>query len=64
MLIDVMTASEADEKWGLSKGMVRQSCVRGKLKGYIEKGLVKKSSGTWLVTKQAMEEVFGKNNEE
>ena len=54
-----MTASEADEKWGLKKGTVRSSCVRGPLKKYIAKGLVRKSGSTWLVNVQAMKEVYG-----
>ena len=54
-----MTAAEADERWGLQPGTVRSSCVRGKLKEYIEKGLVRKSGKTWLVTEQAMTAVYG-----
>jgi len=57
---ETMTATEADERWGLQPGTVRASCVRGPLKKYIERGLVRKSGGTWLVTVQAMEEVYGK----
>lgn len=54
-----MTASEADERWGLQPGTVRSSCVRGPLKKHIERGLVRKSGSTWLVTEQAMTEVYG-----
>ncbi|WP_035351476.1 helix-turn-helix domain-containing protein [Fictibacillus gelatini] len=54
-----MTASEADERWGLPTGEVRQSCNRGKLKKYIEKGLVRQSGKVWLVTEKAMIEVYG-----
>jgi len=61
---EIMTASEADERWGLHKGAVRQSCVRGQLKKYIEQGLVRKSGGTWLVTVEAMEAVFGPEKKE
>jgi coproporphyrinogen III oxidase-like Fe-S oxidoreductase len=50
----VMTSREAEERFGLEKGTVRSSCVRGRLKKYIEKGLVRKSGGTWLVTEEAM----------
>lgn len=58
-LTEVFTSSEAEEKWGLQPGTVRSSCTRGKLKEYIKKGQVKKSGNTWLVTKKAMEEVYG-----
>lgn len=54
-----MTASEAEEKWGLGEGTVRASCTRGKLKDLIGKGLVRQSGKVWLVTEQAMREVFG-----
>lgn len=56
-----MTAAEAEERWGLQSGTVRSSCIRGKLKDYIEKGLVRKSSSTWLVTEKAMIDVFGES---
>lgn len=59
-LQQIMTATEAEERWGLQPGTVRASCLRGPLSRYIEKGLVRKSGGTWLVTVQAMEETYGK----
>lgn len=59
-LQQIMTATEAEERWGLQPGTVRASCLRGPLSRYIEKGLVRKSGGTWLVTVQAMEKVYGK----
>lgn len=61
-LQQVMTAAEAEERWGLRPGTVRASCLRGPLRKYIAKGLVRKSSGTWLVTAQAMEETYGKKS--
>ena len=57
---EVMTAPEAEERWGLQPGTIRASCLRGPLSRYIERGLVRKSGGTWLVTVQAMQEVYGK----
>src|SRR5690606_10982441 len=59
-LQQIMTATEAEERWGLQPGTVRASCLRGPLSRYIEKGLVRKSGGTWLVTVQVMEKVYGK----
>lgn len=58
-LEEIYTSSEAEQKWGLSKGTIRSACTRGILKNYIGKGEVKKSGNTWLVTKKVMEEVFG-----
>ena len=60
----VLTAKEAEKKWGLNVGTITQSCIRGKLKSYIREGHVRKSAGTWLVTEEIMKEVYGdpKNN--
>jgi len=63
-LNEVYTAQEAEQLWGLYDGAVRQSCIRGKMKKYIEKGLVRKSGRIWLVTAQAMREVFGEPKNE
>lgn len=57
--IEIMSASEAEELWGLKEGTVRSSCTRGPLQKLIEKGLVRQSGKVWLVTEQAMREVFG-----
>lgn len=54
-----MTAKEAEDLWGLRQGFVRQSCTKGRLKAYIEKGMVRKSAGTWLVTDKAMKDSYG-----
>jgi Helix-turn-helix domain len=54
-----MTAKEAEEKWGLKSGTVRSSCIRGPLTKQVEKGLARKSGGTWLVTDLAMRKVYG-----
>lgn len=55
----MITASEANEKWGLPDGEVRQSINRGKLKKYLGTGLVRQSGKVWLVSEQAMREVYG-----
>lgn len=52
---DVLTASEASNLWGLERSVVRKAIERGKF----SKGEYRKSSGTWLVTRQGMERVFG-----
>lgn len=58
-LMQVMTAREAEKRWGLQPGTIRNSCTRGPLKKYIIDGHIRKSAGTWLVTKEVMEEVYG-----
>lgn len=58
-LNEVYTASEAEKKWNLKPGTIRSACVRGKLKEFIEKGMVRKSGNTWLVTKKVMDLVYG-----
>jgi hypothetical protein len=55
-LIDnVMTAAEAAKEWKLSLAAVRNACLYGKFKPYE----ARKSAGTWLITKTAMERVYG-----
>lgn len=61
---NMITASEANEKWGLPDGEVRQSINRGKLKKYIGTGFVRQSGKVWLVSEQAMKEVYGEQKEE
>jgi hypothetical protein len=56
-----MTASEAEQRWGLSSGTVRAACVRGLFEEQIEKGLVRKSGKVWLVTDEAMKNKYGEN---
>lgn len=52
-LYEVFTAPEAEQLWGLSAGTVRAACGRGII-------ACRKSAGTWLVTRQAMEAHYGK----
>lgn len=55
----VMTAKEAEERWGFSNGFVRQSILRGLLKKHLDSGHIRKSAGTWLVSEEIMREVYG-----
>lgn len=59
-LDDVMTASEAAERWGLSSNTVKMCCLGQK--GYPPRFKAKefrKSKGTWLVTRKGMERLYG-----
>jgi hypothetical protein len=58
LLSQVLTAREADEEWGMAIGTVRRDCNRGRF--YAEE--VKKSAGTWLITRQALARVYGEPN--
>lgn len=59
-LDDVYTLSEAAKEWGISSTNLRNALNRfGRFDRQIEKRTAKKSCGTWLVTGEAMKEVFG-----
>lgn len=57
VLDEIYTFSEAAEKWGLSDGAVLRNAVR---RGYFKEGEYRQSGSTWLITKSAMERVYGK----
>lgn len=60
---EVMTATEAAEKWGIAKVTVRQACS-----GYSKSAPrftseeTRQSGSTWLVTVEGMNRVFGERN--
>ncbi|MDU2418316.1 helix-turn-helix domain-containing protein [Negativicoccus succinicivorans] len=59
MLIDqVLTAKEAEERWKLSEGLIRQRAR--KFPKAFNPGEIRKSGGTWLITLDAMERLYGK----
>lgn len=55
----IMTPPEASERWGLGESTIRVDIRRGRFASQIERGLVRKSVGTWLIHEQAMYEVYG-----
>lgn len=59
-LKDVYSIKEASELWGISESNLRNALNRyDRFNEQIKRGLAKKSANTWIVTKKAMEEVFG-----
>lgn len=61
-LEDVLTASEAADIYGLSESTLRRACLGQK--GYpprFQEGEFRKSGRVWLITRQAMERVYGKS---
>lgn len=58
---EVMTASEAAERWGLNLATVKLACSGqkgGSPRFHTDE--FRKSKGTWLVTIEGMERVYGK----
>lgn len=61
---DVMTASEAAERWGLNVFTVRKDLTgQNGLPGKFWASEARKSGNTWLVTKSGMNRVYGKESE-
>ena len=59
-LKEVYTFAEASELWGLSESTLRRAQHGGRFK----EGETKKSGGTWLVTRAAMERLYGENDKQ
>lgn len=63
-LSDVMSPTEAAERWGMKRNTLIAALNRGKFDTQIERGLIKRyepehDRTEWYITKQAMEEVYG-----
>ena len=59
-LEDIITIAEAAERWGIPKRTLYVDCTGQK--GYpprFTEGECRKAKGTWLVTRQAMERLYG-----
>jgi Helix-turn-helix domain len=66
-LSDIMSPSEAAERWGLKRNTVIAALTRGRFDEQIEKGLVKKyvketGQAEWYLTTEAMNQIFGGKN--
>lgn len=57
---EILTVKEAEAIWGLSDSL-RNTIRRGV---FTEGTEVRKSCGTWLITKEAMERVYGEVKED
>ena len=58
-LDDIMTTQEAAERWNVTADSLKQNC-RGRVKNGFKEGEFKKSGKMWLVTRQGMERIYGK----
>lgn len=45
----VLMSQEAEQKWELPTGRIKQDCRRGMLDTYIEKGLIRKAGKYWII---------------
>lgn len=57
MIENILTFKEASEKWGLNDSTLRKLVTTDKLKEGID---YRKSGNVWLITKKAMESLYGK----
>lgn len=59
---DIMTTQEAAERWGLNPGSVKHLCTGiGKVKPRLVEGKeCRKSGGVWLIAREGMERLYGK----
>lgn len=57
-LNDVMTLQEASKRWNVTADALKQNC-RGRVKNGFKPGEYRKSGKNWLVTRQAMERLYG-----
>ena len=60
-LDDVMTTQEAAERWNVTADSLKQNC-RGRVKNGFKECEFKKSGKMWLVTRQGMERLYGKES--
>ena len=64
MINDVMTTTEAAQRWNVTTQTVKLACSGQK--GYpprLKENECNKSGGTWLVTRQGMERLYGPEKE-
>lgn len=54
---DIMTMTEASERYHRTAHTVKQACMSGRL---VEGEECRKSGGIWLVTREGMERLYGK----
>lgn len=47
--LKVMMSQEAEQKWNLPTGRIKQDCRRGMLDAFLDIGLIRKSGKYWLV---------------
>ena len=59
-LDDVMTTQEAGERWNVPADSIKQCCLKRYAKKQFTDDEARKSGKMWLVTRQGMERLYGK----
>lgn len=59
-LDDVMTTQEAGERWNVPADSIKQCCLKRYAKKQFADDEARKSGKNWLVTRQGMERLYGK----
>lgn len=59
-LDDVMTTQEAGERWNVPADSIKQCCLKRYAKKQFTDDEARKSGKNWLVTRQGMERLYGK----
>ena len=59
-LDDVMTTQEAGERWKVPADSIKQCCLKRYANKQFTEDEARKSGKNWLVTRQGMERLYGK----
>ena len=59
-LEDVMTTQEAGERWNVPADSIKQCCLKRYANKQFTEDEARKSGRNWLVTRQGMERLYGK----
>ena len=59
-LEDVMTTQEAGERWNVPADSIKQCCLKRYANNQFTEDEARKSGRNWLVTRQCMERLYGK----
>ena len=59
-LADVMTTQEAGERWNVPADSIKQCCLKRYANKQFTDDEARKSGKNWLVTRQGMERLYGK----
>lgn len=61
-LADVMTTQEAGERWNVPADSIKQCCLKRYANKQFADDEARKSGKNWLVTRQGMERLYGKES--
>lgn len=61
-LDDIMTTQEAGERWNVPADSIKQCCLKRYANKQFTDGEARKSGKMWLVTRQGMERLYGKES--